>query len=126
MGPQGMGPMTGRGRGFCAGAAAPGSTVPGPGRGFGTGSGHGFRGHGAGGGRRGWRNLFRATGLTGWQRAAAGWPMAAEADPGAPHGRELQLAALERQAQDLDGAVGTLRARIATLEGGQTGRQEAP
>ena len=46
-GPMGYGPMTGGRRGFCAGA----SPFP-------------------GGGGRGWRNQFYATGLTGWQRAA--------------------------------------------------------
>ncbi len=47
-GPMGYGPMTGGGRGRCANAAP-------------------FPGHSGG---HGWRNLFYATGLTGWQRAA--------------------------------------------------------
>jgi len=36
-GPRGLGPMTGRGAGFCAGFGAPGFTNPVPGRGFGFG-----------------------------------------------------------------------------------------
>ena len=69
-GPMGMGPMTGRAAGFCAGYGVPGYMNPIPGRGFGMGFGRGgFWGRG-----RGWRNWFYATGLTGWQRAAGGWP----------------------------------------------------
>jgi len=59
-GPMGMGPMTGRGAGFCGGAGAPGFV------------GHvcgAFLGQGRGRGGRGRRNMFRATGLPGWMRA---------------------------------------------------------
>ncbi len=42
-GPNGMGPMTGRGRGFCAGFNVPGFMNPNFGRGFGMGRGFGFR-----------------------------------------------------------------------------------
>jgi len=42
-GPAGMGPMTGRGRGFCAGFNVPGYMNPGFRRGFGRGFGRGFR-----------------------------------------------------------------------------------
>ena len=41
-GPNGMGPMTGRAMGFCAGANAPGFINPGFGRGRGLGRGRGF------------------------------------------------------------------------------------
>ena len=43
-GPDGMGPRSGRGLGFCAGYGAPGFTDPGPGYGrrFGRGHGRGF------------------------------------------------------------------------------------
>ena len=64
-GPVGQGPMTGRGLGYCAGFPMPGYAWGGPGRGFG----------GRGGGR-GWRHGFRATGMTGWQRAGFGTPFA--------------------------------------------------
>ena len=56
-GPFGMGPMTGRRAGCCAGFDVPGFANPGPRCGFGF---HG-RGHG-------WRNMFYATGLPGWMR----------------------------------------------------------
>jgi len=63
-GPRGMGPMTGRGAGYCTGVNNPGFANPVPGRGFfGFGYGAGFgrgrgMGMGMGGGRgrgRGWR-----------------------------------------------------------------------
>jgi len=66
MGPTGMGPMTGRAAGFCAGNDQPGFANSGAGRGgfFGRG-----RGMGGGGFGRGYRNMFFATGLPGWMRA---------------------------------------------------------
>ena len=66
-GPGGMGPMTGRGAGFCAGYGMPGYMNPMVGGG-------GFWGMGGRGGGRGRRNQFYATGMTGWQRAGYGMP----------------------------------------------------
>ncbi|MDD4061931.1 MAG: DUF5320 domain-containing protein, partial [Kiritimatiellae bacterium] len=72
-GPAGMGPMTGRAAGYCAGYGVPGYANPIGGRGYGAfGGGRGF-GSGGGRGGRGRRNMFYATSLTGWQRAA-GYP----------------------------------------------------
>ena len=66
-GPMGLGPMTGRGAGYCAGYPYPGFTNPGFGRGyFGWGRG------------RGWRNWYRATGIPRWGRAAYGLPAGGE------------------------------------------------
>jgi hypothetical protein len=67
-GPMGLGPMTGRGAGYCAGLPTPGFMNPVPGRGFGR-SGRGSWGRGGG---RGWRRQFYATGLPGWARAGRG------------------------------------------------------
>ena len=64
-GPAGMGPMTGRAAGYCAGYPVPGYMNPVGGR--------GYWGRGPGGGR-GRRNWFYATGLPGWARTAYGWP----------------------------------------------------
>ena len=65
-GPLGLGPMTGRGAGFCAGFARPGFANPIPGRWFGVGFGAplGFRfGRGLGLGRgRGWGRGWRRWG----------------------------------------------------------------
>ena len=60
-----MGPMTGRATGYCVGYPVFGYMNPIPARGYGFGFGRG------GWGRRYW---FYATGLTGWQRAAYGYP----------------------------------------------------
>jgi hypothetical protein len=62
-GPMGMGAMTGGGRGYCASPAGR------PVYGFPAGR---FFGRGGGRGRR---NMYYATGMTGWQRA--GYPYAA-------------------------------------------------
>ena len=128
-GPGGMGPMTGRAAGYCAGYPAPGFMNPIPGRGFGGG--------GRGGGGWGRRNRFYATGLTGWQRAGYGYPawggaapsygaapyaapFAGEVAPyaavyGAPT-REQELQALQSQAEHLDDALGGIRKRNGELE----------
>lgn len=70
-GPMGLGPMTGRAAGYCAGYPVPGYMNPIPGRG---GFGHGF-GFGRGWGRgrgfgRGWGRGF------GWRGAGYGYPYA--------------------------------------------------
>ncbi len=62
-GPGGMGPMTGRAAGFCAGFPIPGYANPVGGRGMGMGWGRGFRGGGFGRGRG-----------FGWGRAGYGLP----------------------------------------------------
>ena len=56
-GPRGMGAMTGRTAGYCAGFGFPGYANPITGRGFGMGFGRGIGawGRGFGGGGRGWR-----------------------------------------------------------------------
>jgi len=117
-GPAGLGPMTGRAAGYCAGYPVPGYMNPIPGRGlWGWG-----RGRGAG---RGWRNWFYATGLTGWQRAATGWPafgyvvppVVPYAAPSAPAmSVEQQLDVLKGQAEYFEDALEGIRKRIAELE----------
>ncbi|MBN2543695.1 DUF5320 domain-containing protein [bacterium] len=64
-GPDGMGPMTGRAAGYCAGYNVPGYANPMYGRGFNRG------GFGRG---RGYRSWFHATGLPGWHRSRMGMP----------------------------------------------------
>lgn len=111
-GPAGWGPMTGRAAGFCAGYGAPGYANPAPGGAFwGWGRGRG----------RGWRNWYSATGLTGWQRAAA-WPPAWSAPgPYAPWAApavtgEQKLDALRDQAEYFSEALAEIRKRIDELE----------
>jgi hypothetical protein len=106
-GPNGTGPMTGRAAGFCAGYPVAGFANRGGGRAF---------GRGRGGGGRGRRNRFFATGMPGWQRAAAG---AAPFEPG-PYGaamdHEQQLGELKNQAEYLEGTLGDIRRRIEEFE----------
>jgi len=104
-GPLGMGPMTGRGMGYCTGYMPAQGRWP-----FGRGAGRGaFCGRGRG---RGWRNMYYATGLTGWQRAAVGYP------PVAPS-REQELEALKRQSEYLESSLEEVRKRIEELESKQ-------
>lgn len=63
-GPAGMGAMTGRGAGYCAGYSVPGYVNPAGGRGYGFGFG---RGSGWGRGGRGYRNRFYAAAAPGRQ-----------------------------------------------------------
>jgi hypothetical protein len=119
-GPSGMGPMTGRAAGFCAGYSLPGYANPIPGRGF-WGSGFGR------GGGRGHRRWFHATGLTGWQRTAYGYPYAmpygAYDDPyPAPYSRqpgysnEDHLNDLKQHARQLEGMLEDIRKQIDNMK----------
>lgn len=115
-GPAGLGPMTGRAAGYCAGYQAPGFMNAIPGR--------GFWGRGSGGGR-GWRNWSYATGLTGWQRGALapavfGGLGAYPVPYGTPFAptmtREQELDMLKGQAEYLEDALEGIKKRIEDLE----------
>jgi hypothetical protein len=114
-GPAGMGPMTGRAAGYCAGYPVAGFMNPIPGR--------GFWGWGRGRGGRGRRNWFYATGLTGWQRAAYGYPAPGvpyAAPYGAPYAptatAEQEVEMLKGQAEYFEDALDGIKKRIAELE----------
>ncbi|MBN1605667.1 MAG: DUF5320 domain-containing protein [Polyangiaceae bacterium] len=118
-GPAGLGPMTGRGAGFCAGYPVPGFMNPGWGRGGGRGWGHGGGGGGGGGG--GWRHRHRyyASGLPGWQRAwmadsAYAPPLPATFGPMMT--KEQELEALKHQATYFEQALEQLRDRIREVD----------
>ncbi|OQX80465.1 MAG: hypothetical protein B6D56_04975 [Candidatus Omnitrophica bacterium 4484_70.1] len=117
-GPLGLGPMTGRAAGYCAGYSVPGYMNPIPGRGwgwfgFGRGWGRGWFGRG-----RGWRNWYWATGLPGWARilrgypAFGGWvyPYAGEITP------KQEMEILRNQAETLKQELDDIQSRISTLE----------
>lgn len=115
-GPWGMGPMTGRAAGFCAGYGVPGYLNPLPGRGFRLGQGFGGQfgmgfGRGRGGGR-GWRNMFYATGSPGWARfGGAAYPAAyPKPDP------EWEKQALKSQAEALQAEMEEIKKRLSELE----------
>ena len=104
-GPLGLGPMTGRAAGFCAGFGMPGYANPVPGRGFGMGFGwgRGAWGRGFGGGGHGWRHWYYATGLPGWLRSGWGAPTPYYAAP-TPKAEREYLDDLAKSLQDqLDG-----------------------
>ncbi len=116
-GPRGLGPMTGRAAGYCAGYATPGTMNPGARGGFG--------GHGRGmGGGRGRRNRFYATGMPGWMRAGYGYPArgaraAAMMGYGAPWpqaSRTQQIEALKGQAEYFEEMLDGIKKRIEELE----------
>lgn len=110
-GPNGMGPMTGRGAGYCAGYGSPGYVSPGAGRGLGRGGGFGpGRGGGYGAGR-GRRLGFYATGAPGWIRYGAN-PGVQPPDPGP----EFTKQALQNQADALTSELELVRKRLDELE----------
>jgi hypothetical protein len=120
-GPAGMGPMTGRAAGYCAGYSVPGFMNPIGGRGY-WGRGRGFGGRGGG---RGWRNWYYATGLPGWARAPYGYPAWGSVaqpypfypGPVAPTvAPEQELAGLKEQAQYFQDALNEISKRIEELE----------
>ena len=93
-GPEGMGPRTGRGMGYCAGYNQPGYLTPGPGMGRG-------RGWGRGGGRgRGW----------GWRGTAAPAQAAAAQAPGS------ETEALRDQVRQLQESLDQVMQRLEGLE----------
>jgi len=125
-GPMGMGPMTGRGAGYCGGYDAPGWSNPFPGGGFGPGLGWG-RGRAWGGGG-GWRhrNWYYATGLPGWMRFGYG-PAWGAAQPWGPPptwgyqpyspepSREQEIEFLRQQAEWLKQELDAIGQRIQEL-----------
>ena len=109
-GPQGFGPRTGRGAGFCSGFGMPGSMNSAPGRaGFGFARGGGFGCFGRGRGRRNW---YRATGLPSWARTGYGYPDAPLFTATAKEETDF----LRNQAEFLKKQLEDIQNRISTLE----------
>jgi hypothetical protein len=116
-GPAGLGPMTGRAAGFCAGYGAPGYMNPVGGRGMGAGWGRGLgfgRGFGRGLGRG-----FRA-GWAGFRGVPAVHPAAVPYGAAPTAAQELDV--LKGQARQFEEALEGIKSRIAELE---TDQQEA-
>ena len=120
-GPMGMGPMTGRRAGYCAGSEVPGYDNPTPGRGMGMGWARGRAWFGGGGRGRRWRHWYYATGLPGWARSgyvpAWGAPSAVPYGPyAAPPTPEQEVELLKGQAEGLKDQLDAISQRIAELE----------
>ncbi len=107
-GPLGYGPGTGRGAGYCVGNDAPGFVSEGGFRGRAAGFGRGFWRRGGGG--RGWRNRFFATGVPGWR--FYGYPVAAPPADSA----ESEKQALQSEAEALQAELKIIRQRLEALE----------
>ena len=107
-GPAGLGPMTGRAAGYCAGYATPGFTNPFPGRGF-------------WGGGRGKHRWSYPTVLFGPWHFGAGYPAYRGAAPyGTPftpvQNQEQELDMLKDQAQHFEEALVGINKCITELE----------
>jgi hypothetical protein len=108
-GPTGMGPMTGKAAGFCAGYSMPGfmNTI------------------GGRGGGRGFRHWYYSTGLPGWARTGSGYqawggpvqPFVPQAGTFAPlMTSEQELDVLKQQAEFFQDELGKINKCIEQLE----------
>ena len=124
-GPMGMGPMTGRGTGYCGGYEAPGYANPWPRMGMAWRRGRGGRFGGWGGGwglgwgrGRGWRAGYYGPYRSGYgfgYAPPAGAPPAGYG-PYAPPSAEDEVAYLRTQAEWLRDTLESITSRIEELE----------
>jgi hypothetical protein len=112
--------MTGRRAGYCADYDVPGYANPVPGRGSGGAWGRGWGrgparpwGYGRGGGGRGWRHRFYATGRSGWRRYAYSPEPAWDVPP--PLTAEQELAGLRQEAEWLKSQLDAISQRIEII-----------
>jgi len=119
-GPGGMGPMTGRAAGFCAGFPVPGYMNPVGGRGY-WGWGRGFRGGGFGRGRGfGWAGA--GYGMPAWGGGVS--PYAYGGVPFAPGlTAQQELDGLKGQAEYLEDTLDGIKKRIEELESQKSSKE---
>ena len=121
-GPGGMGPMTGRAAGFCAGYSMPGYANPVGGRGMGMGMGRGRgggfgRGRGFGWGRAGYGLPAYGSAVNPYAYGGAVNPYAYGGVPFAPTvAPQLELDGLKGQAVYLEDALDGIKKRIEELD----------
>jgi hypothetical protein len=124
-GPMGMGGMTGRGAGYCAGFGAQGRENTARGRGLGIGflGGHGYRNRGFGGGRRGWWNRLFALDPPGWMHfggcAAPNRYQTTDQKPDP----EMETQVLQNQAKILRERLDSIEKRLAEIKTGTAEQQ---
>lgn len=109
-GPMGMGPMTGRRAGICAGNTGQGFTNAPAGRGIGVGFGGG---RGLGGGR-GWTR--RCFGRAGWTRFGGDETPYAVPGPYRQPDPDVEKQALANQARSLQAELEVIQKRLAAIE----------
>jgi len=119
-GPAGMGPMSGRAAGYCAGYPVPGFMNPVPRHGFGRGGGRGFR-RGLGfRDIRGWGGYWGAPyGATSYGYGAPQQvpPVNYKAPYGVSPSPEQEMDALKGQAEYFEDALEGIKKQIQELEG---------
>ncbi len=121
-GPMGMGPMTGRAAGYCAGYPVPGFMNPNPGRwGWGRGWGRGMGwGRGRGWGRRAYGGYpypgYGGWGYPGWGAPAGGYPPGAPMSAPTPPTAEQEKQYLRDHADFLQKELEEIERRISDLE----------
>jgi Family of unknown function (DUF5320) len=101
-GPRGLGPMSGRGGGYCGGYERPGFSNPAPGYAMRFGGRCGGWGRG-----QGWRHWYYATGLPAWGRPEYPVPVQVA---------EQELAGLKNEAEWLKDQLEAINQRIDELE----------
>lgn len=106
-GPMGMGRMSGRKAGYCAGFEMAGFQNRGMRLGMAAGQGQ-TRTRGGG---RGWRHQYFATGLPGWMRAGGGAATQPQSNP------ELEKKGLEHCAAQLQEELDLIKQRLAGMSG---------
>jgi len=127
-GPGGMGPMTGRAAGFCAGYSVPGYANPvggrGMGMGWGRGRGGGFgRGRGFGWGRAGYGLPAYGSAVNPYAYGGAVNPYAYSGVPFASTvAPQQELDGLKGQAEYLEDALDGIKKRIEELESQKSGK----
>lgn len=104
-GPAGIGPLTGRGAGFCNGFNVPGYANPGAGFGYGLGRGRGGMGRGMGRGFRGW-----SMAQPGWNTGRYLPQAQVNPDP------ELEKRYLTLQMDELSAELEAVKKRLAEIE----------
>ena len=106
-GPVGMGPLTGRGVGYCSGSGTSDFATPGSGRWFGRGCGRGNERWGDGRGRR---HMGYAFGMPGWMRYGSG-----RMDPVPGPSPEFEKQELKAHAEVLQRQIDEVNKRLDEL-----------